>query len=122
MLGYFFVAMTVLLTVLGQLVLKWQVSLLGPLPDGAFGKLIFLSQVMVKPWVLAGLASAFGAALFWMLALKKMPLSTAYPLTASSFVLILAFSVAFFGETLTVHKAAGTALIVSGIVVLAYNP
>lgn len=121
MLGYFFIAMTVLLTVFGQLVLKWQVSLAGPLPDTMLGKIIFLAHTMLNPWVLVGLGSAFGAALFWMLALKKMPLSTAYPFTASSFVLILIFSALFLGESLTVAKFAGTVLIVSGIAVLAYH-
>jgi multidrug transporter EmrE-like cation transporter len=121
MIGYFFVAMTVVLTVFGQLVLKWQVSLVGPLPEGIPGKALFLAHIMIRPWVLVGLGSAFGAALFWMLALKKMPLSTAYPFTAAGFVLILGFSVVLFGESLTLPKIAGTLLIVAGIVVLAYN-
>ena len=42
MLGYFFIAMTVLLTVFGQLVLKWQIELAGPLPETVSGKLAFL--------------------------------------------------------------------------------
>jgi multidrug transporter EmrE-like cation transporter len=121
MLGYFFIAMTVLLTVFGQLVLKWQISMAGPLPDTTSGRMAFLAHMMLNPWVLAGLGSAFGAALFWMLALKKMPLSTAYPFTASGFVLILAFSILFLGESLTAAKITGTLLIVSGIAVLAYH-
>ena len=61
------------------------------------------------------------AALFWMLALKKLPLSTAYPFTASGFVLILLFAVVFLGEPLTLAKITGTTLIVTGIAIMAYH-
>ena len=117
--GYFFVAMTVLLTVYGQLVLKWQVSMAGPLPDGISGKVGFLLQTLVNPWVLSGLAAAFAASLFWMLALTKLPLSSAYPFTASSFLLILLFGAVFLSEPISLAKLLGTLLIVSGIIVLA---
>lgn len=119
MIGYFFIAMTVLLTVYGQLVLKWKVGESGPLPGDVTGKLAFLGQALLNPWVLSGLGAAFVASLFWMLALKKLPLSTAYPFTASSFLLILAFSALFLGEPITAGKALGTILIVGGIAILA---
>lgn len=121
MLGYFFIAMTVLLTVFGQLVLKWQISLAGPLPATISGKLLFLLEAVRNPWILVGLGAAFGASLFWMLALKKLPLSTAYPFTASGFVLILIFAVVVLGEPMTLAKLTGTALIVSGIAIMAYH-
>lgn len=119
MLGYFSIAMTVLLTVYGQLVLKWQVSLAGPLPNSVSGKALFLMHSLLNPWILSALGAAFAASLFWMLALKKLPLSTAYPFTATSFVLVLLCAALFLGETITAGKLMGTLLIVSGIVVIA---
>lgn len=121
MLGYFFIAMTVLLTVIGQLLLKWQVSNAGPLPEAFSGKVLFLVHAMLNPWILTGLGAAFAASLFWMLALKQLPLSTAYPFTASSFILILVCAALFFDEPITAGKLLGTALVVSGIAVLAYH-
>jgi multidrug transporter EmrE-like cation transporter len=117
--GYLFIALTVLLTVYGQLVLKWQVSLVGPLPHGAYPKLAFLGHMLLNPWVISGLGAAFAASLCWMLALKKLPLSTAYPFTASSFILILLFAAVFLHEPITAGKLAGTALIVAGIAIMA---
>jgi len=119
MIGYFFVAMTVLLTVYGQLVLKWQIGAVGPLPESLAGKLAFLGHAMLNPWILSGLGAAFAASLFWMLALKKLPLSTAYPFTASSFLLVFAFAVLILGEPVTVGKMLGTLLIILGIVTMA---
>lgn len=117
--GYFFVALTVLLTVYGQLVLKWQVGLAGPLRQGLAGKAGFLLEVLMNPWVISGLGAAFAASLCWMLALTKLPLSSAYPLTASSFLLILLFGALFLSEPISIGKLMGTLLIVSGIVVMA---
>ncbi|HZX80237.1 MAG TPA: EamA family transporter [Lysobacter sp.] len=117
--GYAFVALTVLLTVYGQLILKWRVGLAGPLPDGLFPKLEFLARLLLDPWVLSGLGAAFAASLCWMLALSKLPISSAYPLTASSFVLVLLFGAMFLGEPVTWTKAAGTGLVVLGVLVLA---
>jgi multidrug transporter EmrE-like cation transporter len=121
MLGYFFIAMTVLLSVFGQLVLKWQVSSAGPLPESFSGKVWFLVQALANPWIVAGLCAAFAASLFWMLALKKLPLSTAYPFTASSFLLVMLFAALVFDEAITIPKLIGTVLIVSGIAVMAYH-
>lgn len=121
MIGYFYVAMTVLLTVFGQIVLKWQVSDADPLPETFSGKVSFLAHAMLNPWVVAGLGAAFAASLFWMLALKKLPLSTAYPFTASNFLLILLSATLFFGESITTGKLAGTALIICGIAIMALH-
>lgn len=96
--GMFFVTLTVLLTVYGQLILKWQVELAGPLPPDTAGRAWFLLGLLMNPWVVSGLAAAFCAALAWMLALTQLPLSQAYPFTALTFVLVLASSVMFLGN------------------------
>lgn len=119
--GYFFIALTILLTLYGQLVMKWQISLAGPLPAGFVGKLSFLIEALLNPWVLSGLGAAFVASLCWMLALSKLPLSTAYPLTATNFFLIFVFSAAVLGEPITWSKVIGTSLIIVGVVIMAMN-
>lgn len=117
--GYLFIALTVLFTVYGQLILKWQVGLAGPLPESAAGKAEFLLAMLLNPWVVSGLVAAFVASLCWMLALSKLPLSTAYPFTATSFLLILFFGALCLGEAVTPGKLFGTMMIVGGVAVLA---
>ena len=119
--GYVFIALTVLCTVYGQLVIKWQVSRLGALPADAYGKLTFLAKALLNPWIVSGLAAAFVASLFWMLALSKLPLSTAYPYTAASFVLVLVFAALLLSEPISLGKLLGTALIVAGVALLAWK-
>jgi multidrug transporter EmrE-like cation transporter len=111
---------TVLLSVCGQLLLKWQVSRVGGVTPGDPRGLLFLvGKLLFNPWIIAGLGSAFLASLLWMLALTKLDLSEAYPYTALSFVLILLTSYFLFGEPLTMGKVLGTGLVISGIFVLA---
>lgn len=120
--GYFFVALTIVFTVYGQLVLKWQVDLAGGAPVDAPSKLAFLIRLLVNPWVISGLLAAFAASLCWMLALSRMPLSSAYPLTSVGFLLILLFSVVVLGEPFGFSKLLGTLMIIGGIVVLTLEP
>lgn len=115
--GYVYVLGTVLLTVYGQLVIKWQVSAAGAMPEDAAGKLLFLGRLLLNPWIVTGLAAAFAAAVCWMAAMTRLPLSHAYPFMSLAFVLVMVGSAAFFGEPITVLKAAGLALIIAGIVV-----
>lgn len=117
--GYFYIAGTIIFTVLGQLLLKWQVSLVNELPENTAGKFGFLFHLLLKPWVLIGLGSAFAASLFWMMALKKLPLSTAYPFTATSFILVMVFSAVVLKEPVTPWKALGTGLVIAGVMLMA---
>lgn len=115
--GHLYVLLTILLTVYGQLVLKWHISQAGPLPIALVDKIIFLLQQFGNVWILSGLAAAFVAALCWMAAMTRFELSYAYPLMSLSFVLVLGLSVAFFHEAITTSKVIGISLIVAGIII-----
>lgn len=115
--GYVYIALTVILTVYGQLILKWQVAQAGVLPSGTVAKIGFLFGLLLNPWVLSAYAAVFLSSLCWMAAITKMELSYAYPFVGATFVLVLIGSGLFFGETLTTLRIAGTMLIFLGIVV-----
>ena len=119
--GYLYVALTVLLTAYGQLVLKWQSNNILMPHHGRAGMLAYLSAMLLNPWVLSGLLAAFVASVTWMLALSRLELSQAYPFTAMSFVLILVSSAVLFAEPLNAGKILGTLLVVAGVVVVAWS-
>lgn len=119
--GYVYVALTVLLTVIGQFLIKWQVGLAGPLPLESRGKLLFLAHLMLKPWILTGLCAAFVASMFWMLAMTKLPLSQAYPFMASSFVLVIFGGAWLFLEPIGLGKILGTFLIIAGVIIIGFD-
>ncbi len=117
MLEYSYIAGTVLLTVYGQIVLKWRVSLYGILPELLNDKLLFFTKLFSDPFILSGFFAAFLASLFWMAAMSKLELSHAYPFMALNFVLVLILSGLFFGEALTAWKIVGISLVIVGVIV-----
>ena len=116
-LDYFFIFATIALTVFGQLILKWRMDQVGPLPMGIGGGLRHILSLLIDPVVLSSFGAAFLASLAWMAALTRFELSYAYPFMSLSFVLVLVMSVAFLGETLTLSKVLGVVLIGIGTVV-----
>jgi multidrug transporter EmrE-like cation transporter len=115
--AWIYVAATIILTVYGQIVVKWQVLRSGDLPASLQGKSEFFLHLLTNPWVISVMAAAFLAALSWMAAMTRLPLSRAYPFVGLSFALVLILSAVFFNEQLTVAKIAGIGLIIAGLVV-----
>jgi len=114
---YLYIFGTILFTVYGQLVLKWQISQAGPLPIAFVDKITFLLRQFGNIWILSGFAAAVIAALCWMAAMTKFELSYAYPFVGLTFVLVLGLSAVFFHETITTPKVLGIVLIVAGIII-----
>ncbi|NAT08939.1 4-amino-4-deoxy-L-arabinose-phospho-UDP flippase [Pseudomonas syringae pv. actinidiae] len=58
--------------------------------------------------------------LFWLLALRDLPLSRAYSLLSISYALVytLAAALPLFHETFTVSKTVGVTLIVAGVLTI----
>lgn len=114
--SYLFVALTILLTVYGQLVLKWQASLAPPSPAGGGALAMYVVQMFLRPWVLSGLAAAFLASACWIVAVSRFPLSKIYPFMALNFVLVGFLAVPMFGESLNMSKVLGLILVIAGLV------
>jgi multidrug transporter EmrE-like cation transporter len=57
----------------------------------------------------------------WLAALSKAPVSTAYPMLSLGYVVVAFASVLWLGETLTMPKVVGIALICAGVVLVSRN-
>lgn len=115
--NYLYIVLTIVLTVFGQLAIKWQVSQAGALPPAAQDKLIFLMHLLLNPWIIAAFAAAFLASVAWMGAMTKFPLSHAYPFMSMNFVIVLLLSAWLFNEPVSLTKVIGIALICIGTIV-----
>ena len=115
--GYVYILGTILFTVYGQIIIKWQVSNAGAMPDETVGKIWFLLRLTLNFWVLSSLCSAFFALLCWMAAMTKFELSYAYPFMSLSFVMVLMLSSVFFHEPVTTAKIFGVIFIITGIII-----
>lgn len=115
--SYGYVFLTILLTVYGQIVIKWQVLKAGALPEVLPEKITFLFHLLLNPWVISAFAAALLASVFWMAAMTKLQLSHAYPFMSLAFVLVMVASAVFFSEPITLLKITGIVLVVVGLVV-----
>jgi len=92
----------------GQVLLK-----AGTLAEGNFLAQLFRWQTIL------GLGCYGGAALLYIVALRRIPMSVALPCTAASYIIIALVGHYMFGEALGPQKLAAIALIAGGVALLA---
>ena len=88
------------------------------LKAGAIGEGGFLTQVF-RPSTMIGLIAYGGAALLYIIALRRIPMSVALPCTAASYVAVAVIGHFMFGESLSTQKIAAIGLICGGVLILA---
>ena len=109
---------SVTLTALAQLALKLSSARhAGEVASG--GLLRSLLEQFMNPWTIAGLVGYGLSFVLWLLALRDVPLTIAYPFMGLTLVLVAIFGVALLGETLGAAKLFGMLLVCAGLVLLA---
>jgi len=76
------------------------------------------AQQLIQPPTIIGLSCYALAAGLYMVALRQIPLSVAYPSVSASYVLVVLVSVLALGETLSWVQAGGIGLICLGVLML----
>jgi drug/metabolite transporter (DMT)-like permease len=113
-----YIFITVLATVYSQLILRWQTSLTGPLPNNTVDIITYIANLLMKPWVLSGLFSTFLAGIAWMLTMTKFEISYAFPFVSMNYIIILLAGFFLFGESMSAAKITGSIIIVIGVFVI----
>lgn len=85
---------------------------------GATGEGSFLTQLF-RPMTMLGLCVYGAAAMLYIIALRRIPVSVALPCTAFSYIAAAVIGYHLFGEPLGTQKLAALALICGGVVLLA---
>ena len=110
------VVVSIGLATLGQLLLKAGMYAAGAEVQLSPAALLELVRTVATNWrLLLGLAAFGTSALFWLVALSRLPLSTAYPMVSTRYVLILGFSSVVLGERPGPVVWAGALLITAGV-------
>ena len=99
-------------SLVGQILLKYGAS------HSVEAEGNFIDQLFRIP-TMVGLVFYGGAALLYIIALRKIPMSVALPCTAASYVVIAIIGWAVFGESMGAHKIGAIALIAAGVALLA---
>jgi len=116
MTNYLIIVACVIVVAVGQLLFK-QVGL----RLGNQGFEAFLTDYKTAGIFFAALFFYGISTLGWVLALRHVPLSTAYLFMSLSFVLVPIGAWIFLGETLSLRALMGSGLIISGIFLAASN-
>lgn len=101
----------------GQILLKTGLSLL---PAHAPVTLVF-SSIFTNRFVFLGFACYGLSSLIYLVALKNLPLSYAYPMIALSYVVVVTLSWRIFHEPIPPLRVAALCVILAGVVMLALS-
>jgi multidrug transporter EmrE-like cation transporter len=112
---YVWLIVSVLLGAVGQVMMKWGVGAWKPASGGGLA----WSNLMSSWPITAGLACYGLSSLFWLLTLRKLPLSTAYPMVSFGYILVMVISFYLFQESLSMQKWFGAAFISLGVLLIA---
>ena len=115
---HMFILATVFFTVYSQLVIRWQVGGAGPLPLEFSSKVVYVVSLLLSPWILSAILSTFAAGVSWMLAMTKFEIGYAYPFVSLTYVFVMAGSIVFFHEEISLSKLVGTAVVLVGLFIL----
>src|SRR5215510_4118355 len=103
--------LSILFGTAGQLLMKWAaLRTVGVTPHWS----------LLPPLAFALLVYSLGI-VNWIFAVRHLPLSIAYPVSSVNYVGILAGSHYFFGEPVSIERAAGVALIFIGVLLVAVH-
>ena len=120
-LGWTMVLVTITLTVLGQLIVKWQITRVEP-PAAELREVVpWVLGLAINPWLILVAAMVFTAGGAWFVAMSRLPLSHTYPMMGATFPLVLIGSTLFLGERMSTLQISGSALIMIGVVILGYS-
>ncbi len=110
--------LTIVLTAVANLLLKYA-AVNRQEGGGASGIVATLWELFTTPSLVVGICCLGLAVIAYAIALRNINLSVAYPVMTTSVVVLVAFfSAMFFGEPVTGVKAAGTVLVIAGVILL----
>jgi undecaprenyl phosphate-alpha-L-ara4N flippase subunit ArnE len=79
-----------------------------------------MAGILINPWLLAEFTTLGIGAVIWVLTLRRVSLSVAYPFMSLAFGVSLAAAWFVFGEVVTAKHVAGIAIIIGGVVVASW--
>jgi drug/metabolite transporter (DMT)-like permease len=115
------VLISVILSMVGQLILKRGMSDLGPVSFTNRGLPEIIWAIATDPFIIVGMVIYAVSVLYWLVGLSRVPLSYAYPFISLSYVLILGASFFLLGEHLSLLRISGVLVICLGVLLVAFS-
>lgn len=113
MTNYLILAISILLAVAGQLLMKKGMMVFGTFPASQL--LYKIIPMFLNPYVFVGLAFFGLSAVFWLVVLSRLELSLVYPMVSVAYILVAIASWLLFKENVTLVRWLGILVIVAGV-------
>ncbi len=82
--------------------------------------LLMIKTALVNPWIIGGMICGILNLATYTFALRKFPVSTAYPImTGISYAIIVCGAAVWFSESLSPRQIVGVAVILAGVWIVA---
>jgi multidrug transporter EmrE-like cation transporter len=118
-LSHLYLLLAISFGVVSQLIIKWQMSVFSFNDYETWqDKFTLAFSMFFNPYIIISLTLTLLSGVTWMIAMTKFEISYAYPFTLLGLVLVTAFSVIFFGESVNNYKVSGIVIIILGIIVI----
>jgi len=114
----FYIFLSVILGVMGQLFLKQGMLKIGEFPNQFSLIVNYYIKVALNHYIWLGFASYGLSFIIWLGILSKVELSYARPLAASGYVFVALFSWWLWGENLSAQRWIGIILITIGVILV----
>ena len=117
MMSWGMISIGVLMNVFGIYAVKAKMNALGSVELNSIGAVLCYFIALAKsPMALAGAVLVMADPIPYAIALSRMELSVAYPVSiALNFLIVLPLSVVFLGEAMNAYKLTGIGLIILSI-------
>ena len=117
-LSYVLLFFNVLLTVIGQLLLKQGMNNVGRI-SSLRETIPMLIQAFLNPFVIGGISVYGFTTMIWLVILSRIKLSVAYPMISFGYVLSIFFAWLFFKESVPKVRIIGAIVICIGVYLVA---
>lgn len=114
MISWVYIAISTVMSVCGQLTLKYAMTRVARAP----GDRPLLIRIVTSPWVIGGMAVYGFGVLFWLIALSYLEVSFVYPFASLSYIGIIIGSHFLFHERIPPRRMMGIAVIIAGVVLI----
>lgn len=114
-----YLLVSIVLGATGQLIFKAAARSFPPFSDIGLFKLLIL--MFSTPLILTGFMLFFISSVLWLIAIRTVNLSIAYPMVALSYVIIFIGSAVLFNEAIGWRHWCGAALIIGGILLITWR-
>ena len=105
--SYIFLYIAILVGILGQLLLK-----AGALESQN------IKQLFIQPYVITGMFIYGSAAILYIISLREIPISIAFPSVSLSYIVVAILGHYFWGEAFGIQQIIATLLILVGVITL----